>query len=157
MWPKVDTRCECCPASKFLLLFQLTKSSDQCQLDQFKFADTTCIILPWHWVGAKLWPIIDTRCECCPALVCLLTFGLMQSSDKCDFDHFKFPVLFKHCLINIWGKIVANNWNQMWRLPCIVMFVNIWGDKKFRSMSFWSSYISDTIILPQHLGQTWGQ
>ena len=38
-------------------------------------------------------PIIDTRGEGCPALVSLLTFRFIKSSDQCDFDHFKFHVL----------------------------------------------------------------
>ena len=40
-----------------------------------------------------MWPIIDTRCEGFPALICLLTFRFIKSSDQCDFDHFRFQIL----------------------------------------------------------------
>ena len=40
-----------------------------------------------------MWSIIDIRCEGFPALIFLLTFRFIKSSDQCDFDHFKFDVL----------------------------------------------------------------
>ena len=37
--------------------------------------------------GVGMWPIIETRFEGFPALMqCLLTFGLIKSSDQCHFD-----------------------------------------------------------------------
>ena len=83
-----------------MLCLLLIKSSDQCNFDRIQ--DT--IIVPQHrggGGGGGMWPIIDTRCEDFSALVCLLTFGFIKSSDQCDFDHFKFQLLLlpKH-----WGQ-----------------------------------------------------
>ena len=39
---------------------------------------------------AEMWPIIETRFKGCPALMlCLLTFGLIKSSNQCHFEHFE--------------------------------------------------------------------
>ena len=45
-------------------------------------------LLSTFW--GKTWPVIDTTCECCPALKFLLIFGLIKSLDPLEFDHFKF-------------------------------------------------------------------
>ena len=60
-----------------------------------------------------MWPVIDTTCECCPALKFLLIFGLIKSLEQWEFDHFKFRGGA------LMGKNEANNWNQM--LPCFVV------------------------------------
>ena len=55
--------------------------------------------------------------KCYRVLLCLLTFGLIKSSDQCDFDHFKVQIVFK--IASTWGggwglsKNVTNNQNEM--------------------------------------------
>ena len=50
-------------------------------------------------------PIIETKCSnrSCRVLLCLLTLGLIKSSDQCDSDHFKVQIVFR--IASTWAKM----------------------------------------------------